>query len=465
MPLRDIAVPVPMTRFAVVTATARLRETLVAIAATGCAQLEVSSSAGSDSRLEELRREESGDAASRRGAAALAAALPDVHVISGRNDLVEGELQLAQRAAAGVTHGAATILLGWTPEMAALERALLPCGASLVALPQPPWEQPPTMLPATPAGTTSFRPMLSAYGTVPYADVDPTLFAATAFVLMFGAMFADLGHGVLVAIAGLFLRRSRMPSLAWARPAWPMLVAGGASAALFGVLYGEAFGPTGLVPALWLEPLRSPLTLLAAGIALGGCLLLISALLGAVNRWREGGPYRFLLAPSGLSSVLLVCGLAVLVIGAVTGSRLTLGLGGVIGAAAVLLLFTGLLVETRRGLRGLPEAVVELFDLLLRAGANAISFARLAAFGLMHSAISLVVWQGTVANLGGWRSIAAVLIFVTGTAVALSLEALVAGVQALRLEYYELFSRIFATEGRPFEPWHLRVVDIKESAA
>ena len=36
-----------------------------------------------------------------------------------------------------------------------------------------------------------------------------------------------------------------------------------------------------------------------------------------------------------------------------------------------------------------------------------------------------------------------------------ALEALVAGVQALRLEYYELFSRVFADEGRPFRPWHV----------
>ena len=31
----------------------------------------------------------------------------------------------------------------------------------------------------------------------------------------------------------------------------------------------------------------------------------------------------------------------------------------------------------------------------------------------------------------------------------------VAGVQALRLEYYELFSRVFQLEGRPFRPWHV----------
>ncbi len=45
--------------------------------------------------------------------------------------------------------------------------------------------------------------------------------------------------------------------------------------------------------------------------------------------------------------------------------------------------------------------------------------------------------------------------FLTGNALAFSLELLVAGIQALRLEYYELFSRIFAGEGHAFSPWHI----------
>jgi V/A-type H+-transporting ATPase subunit I len=49
--------------------------------------------------------------------------------------------------------------------------------------------------------------------------------------------------------------------------------------------------------------------------------------------------------------------------------------------------------------------------------------------------------------------LAAILVFVLGNAVAFALEALVAAIQALRLEYYELFSRIFQSEGRPFRPW------------
>ena len=54
-------------------------------------------------------------------------------------------------------------------------------------------------------------------------------------------------------------------------------------------------------------------------------------------------------------------------------------------------------------------------------------------------------------------------VFVVGHVVAFGLEALVAGVQALRLEYYELFSRIFVTEGRPFRPWHVPRPSIETS--
>ncbi|MGG7569304.1 hypothetical protein [Streptomyces sirii] len=59
--------------------------------------------------------------------------------------------------------------------------------------------------------------------------------------------------------------------------------------------------------------------------------------------------------------------------------------------------------------------------------------------------------------MGAGALIAAVVVFVVGNALAFALEALIAGVQALRLEFYELFSRVFENQGRPFRPWHLPV--------
>jgi len=70
------------------------------------------------------------------------------------------------------------------------------------------------------------------------------------------------------------------------------------------------------------------------------------------------------------------------------------------------------------------------------------------------------VWSGTTSlwHSGGVLGVAgAVVVFAVGNALTFALEALVAGVQALRLEYYEIFSRVFTSEGREFHPWHVNV--------
>jgi V/A-type H+-transporting ATPase subunit I len=84
-----------------------------------------------------------------------------------------------------------------------------------------------------------------------------------------------------------------------------------------------------------------------------------------------------------------------------------------------------------------------------------VSFARLAAFGLAHAALLGIVWQATTGlwASGGLMVLAAVAVFVIGNVLTFALEGVVAGVQALRLEYYELFSRVFVSEGRAFRPW------------
>jgi len=39
----------------------------------------------------------------------------------------------------------------------------------------------------------------------------------------------------------------------------------------------------------------------------------------------------------------------------------------------------------------------------------------------------------------------------------------VPGVQAVRLEYYELFSRVYAGEGESFSPWSIPVTDSRQT--
>jgi V/A-type H+-transporting ATPase subunit I len=226
---------------------------------------------------------------------------------------------------------------------------------------------------------------------------------------------------------------------------------------LFGLGYGEAFGPTGLVPVLWLAPMEETVRLLISGMALGAVLLAGAYALGVVNRVREAGWAVALYAPSGVAGALLFLagGLGAL---AWQLSSLPVAMAaGVLAPTALTLAFVGFLAAGGGGGAGVLQAVVELVDMVIRLGANVVSFARLAAFGLTHAVLGWIVWEAT----GGlWRqgplgAVAAVAVFTLGNALAFALEALVAGVQALRLEYYELFSRVFRTEGRPFQPWHI----------
>jgi V/A-type H+-transporting ATPase subunit I len=261
------------------------------------------------------------------------------------------------------------------------------------------------------------------------------------------------------------LARARKGWFAQYRRAAPFVVGAGIASALFGLAYGEAFGPTGLVPVLWLSPLAQPITLLGAGIGVGAALLSVSYGIGTVNRWREGGPALALVELSGFAGGALYLGLALAGFGWFL-QLLPVTLSGCgVAALGLILGFIGLYAEAGGRAAGAVEAGVELFDAVIRIGANTVSFGRLAAFGLTHAALGSIVWSGTlfVAQHGpAWWPLAAVL-FLCGNAIAFALEALVAGIQALRLDYYELFSRIFIASGRTFQPWQVPTVAAKEA--
>jgi V/A-type H+-transporting ATPase subunit I len=310
----------------------------------------------------------------------------------------------------------------------------------------------------TPRAAQPFAGLVETYGTVPYRDIDPTPFTAFSFVLMFGMMFADAGHGLLLAAAGLYLRFTPNPRLASLKKSWLLPFAGGLVAAAFGLAYGEFFGPTGIVPVLWLRPLQNPLELLVAGVCVGAVLLAISYAIGTVNRWRERGARAALTSGSGIAGSLVFIGVAGVAASAFVSSTVLLVAAAGPIAAGLVLMFLGYLAASGQSKTGALEAIVETVNSVIRIGANSISFARLAAFGMVHAAIGSLVWTATLAMLAAGWWFAAIPVFVIGNATGFVLELVVAGIQALRLEYYELFSRIYAGEGRAFEPWHLPVI-------
>jgi len=456
-----------MRRVAVVTPSSRVRAVLIALAEMGVVDLAGPLGAGEGPAVEALRRLESHAGRPARATPTLAKDAPDLEQLerSGAGDVLAGEVELERRRASAVAHGGFALFVGWAPEPAREQLAgrLEQLDASLIELAAPRGQEPPTMLAQTPAAVP-FRPLLDTYGAVPYEDVDPTPFAALTYCLMFGMMFGDVGDGLLIVLGAIALRRTRSPRLRALRRVWPMLAAAGGAAIVFGALYGEFFGPTGVVPTLWLAPLDDPTRLLLAAVVIGGCLLVASHALGIVNRWREGGARLALTAASGVPGLLLLLAGGVVAIGIAGGAGAISALGLALGAMASVPLIVGLSLQAGRGGAAYFEVLVSFLDALLRILSNLFSFSRLAAFGLMHAAIGKVVLEAATGLTGTPIGVlAAATVFVAGSALAFALEAFVAAVQALRLEYYELFSRVFMREGRPFRPWRLPLLSTEEA--
>ncbi len=406
------------------------------------------------------------EAALQRATAALAA--------QHRDELWRLDREVATNAAAidAWEHAGSTartrLVAGWAPAaalprlQARLAEALQGRLAVDVAPPPPPARdgppvrpQPPTQL-RNPPPARPFEALVTTYGVPRYHEIDPTPVAGLLFVVMFGAMFGDLGQGAIIAAAGWLLTREI--ALKGSRAFGWILLAAGASAMIFGLLYGTVFLIEGAIPALWFRPLSNPTYTIQVAVVFGVAVVSLSIALHMVNALRAGDRVRLLLDRRGLLGLWFYWGAAYAAFGALSGRPLgTAALVALIGLPLLLMAFLepfgGLFRGARRpGSQAIVVSVVETFDAAVRYVSNTVSFIRLAAFAIAHVGIGIMVLilAGLVRVPGAGAAI-----IILGNAFVIALEGLVVFVQALRLDYYEFFTRFLQADGVPFRPFAL----------
>ncbi len=106
----------------------------------------------------------------------------------------------------------------------------------------------------------------------------------------------------------------------------------------------------------------------------------------------------------------------------------------------------------------LVQMFFEMFEVLLSFFSNTLSFVRVGAFAVSHAAMMEVVLMLAGFENGGGGNW---LVVVLGNLFVCAMEGLIVGIQVLRLEYYELFSRYYKGTGREFKPYQLK--GVKES--
>ncbi len=351
------------------------------------------------------------------------------------------------------------VVAGWTPAARVAETVdavqKITNGQAIIEVLEPEAERPhvPTQL-TNPRILKGFEALVLNFGTPGYQELDPTWIVALSFVLMYGLMFGDVAHGLLLAVAGAWLttRKGGLAGLS------AVLISAGLSAALFGVFYGTVLGMP-LLPALWLRPADNILTVLLTTLAGGIALLNVGFALFAVAQWRIRNWPRLALDKNGLAGFCLYWAL----LGggyAMWRGMLSQRLWFIVVSipALILLLREPLLLWLTEG-KPKPRgtwteysvlAFFDLFETMLSFAGNSLSFVRLGAFAVAHEGMSQIVLR--MADLSGGQCW---LIVAIGTVFVVAFEGLIVGIQALRLEYYEFFGRFFRGDGSAFKPMRM----------
>ncbi len=308
-----------------------------------------------------------------------------------------------------------------------------------------------------------FEMFVGMYGLPNYKEIDPTVLIGITYSIFFGFMFGDVGQGLVLLIGGLLLAKLKGSQLAG------IIARCGFFSTIFGFLFGSFFGFEDVLPALWLRPSEAKTTLPFIGtlntvfivaVAIGMGIILCMMLLNIINRIRLGECGEALFDTNGIAG-LVFYGMAVLTIMLfMSGHTLPAGiLLGIFFIVPLLLIFfkepLSKVLEHKKETEetGIGMFIVqgffELFEVLLSYFSNTLSFVRVGAFAVSHAAMMSVVLM--LAGAEGTGSINWAVV-VLGNLFVCGMEGLIVGIQVLRLEYYELFSRFYTGDGRAFAP-------------
>lgn len=274
-----------------------------------------------------------------------------------------------------------------------------------------------------------FEIFAGALGIPSSTEVDPSFSLVLIVPLLFGYMFADVGQGLLLMMAGFYLKKR------WQLA--PLLIVCGFSAILFGFLFGSVFSREDLLPALWFHPLDEPLTILFIPLLFAVFLLALGQLLkGLEALWR------------GQSSIWwrVDAGFLIFYLGfALSLWTEQIDLLMLIGVVWYLLGKFSL----QPNFTGMFKAAGSLFEDAMSLLVNTVSFARVGAFCLAHAGLSSAL--ATLADATN-SQFTGLLIMILANLLVLLLEGLVVSIQTTRLILFEFFNRFLQGQGRIFRP-------------
>ncbi|MBK6087858.1 V-type ATP synthase subunit I [Ruminococcus difficilis] len=318
-----------------------------------------------------------------------------------------------------------------------------------------------------------FRPFeyyTEMYGLPNSQEIDPSGFIAITYTLLFGIMFADVGQGIMLLIAAIIMLKVKK------MPLGALLIPCSICSTIFGFIFGSVFGFEELLTPVYkalfglkdkpIHVMEGETTkmLIFGAVGIGVVLLMIAMILNIISCLKRKDIGGALFGVNGVSGLVFYTAL-------VAGLVCTLLLGvnimttpyiiGLIVLPLILIFLREPLSKKLRGEKKLFEGgfgsffvdnFFEMFEVLLSYVTNTMSFLRVGAFVLVHAGMMEVVFV----MAGMFGPVGSTITIILGNVLVMALEALLVGIQVLRLEYYEMFSRFYIGDGRKYEPVNVK---------
>jgi len=295
------------------------------------------------------------------------------------------------------------------------------------------------------------------YSLPAYGSVDPNPLMAPFFILFYGIMMADMGYGLLMILASLYIMRTK-PNGATMRHMIPLLGLCGVSTFIMGALTGGFFGDfltqavkltTGgdfVLPALF-TPLEDTLMILIGSMCLGAVHVLTGMAVSVVSKVRRGRVMDAFW--NEITLWIVFAGIALAVMG-VTPVVLAVGLGLMVAGPAI----------NGKGIGRITGVFASLYNNVTGYFGDILSYSRLMALMMAGSVIAQVF--NTLGTIPG-NIVLFLVISMVGNTLNFGLNLLGCYVHDMRLQCLEFFGKFYEDGGRPFRPlqFNTKYVDIQ----
>ncbi|MFX0162248.1 MAG: V-type ATP synthase subunit I [Candidatus Hodarchaeota archaeon] len=343
----------------------------------------------------------------------------------------------------------------------------------------------PTYLPSRKV-SEPFQNITNSYGLPGYKEYNPTPIMLFTFPLIFGLMFADIGHGIILIAIGIYATRLRRRGYQGGEFANYIVQAGelillcGISAVTFGLVFGSVFGREDVIHALWFSPFEG-LAIVPGAEANGGEHYV------DIFSFKLDPVMAFLVMSFIVGIIHISSGLMISFISAIRNQEhfehkalpfflLWAYIGGVSlvwrygtqfgdwgaplepipGAQFLYLVILPLVILSAIFAKHGVDGIMEVLERVLALLSNTISYARILALLMVHGVLTQLfnaLGEGMGEAIGIGEIGGLYIGIIIGCLIVIPLEGLLSFIHTLRLHYVEWFSKWYFGEGHEFEPF------------